>query len=288
MARSIKEIADSIKNAFIKNDTLKRVYGITDTKTYDEQFSDASVESVLIYIFATAVASLENIFDYFRRDVSRIVENERYGRKGWYEAKARAFQLGYNLPDDSDIYSVIDEAEGVRIVKAAWCGDGTAIGYVDLKVANIANDEFVKLDSDEVISFTTYINRIKPAGVFINVIAEDADELAYKIDIYYNPLLMKMDGELINGGGKSVEKAIDTYLQSLDFNGEFITMKFVDFIQQAEGVAIVEVKGVWQKRVGYNWGTIDARHIPVSGFFTTKTQDAKDKIEITYKPVSIR
>jgi hypothetical protein len=263
----------------VKNTVLSGLYGLDGSKTYDEQFSDASLESVMIYIVATASAALENIFDYFRRDVSRMVEQERYGHKGWYEAKARAYQHGDNLPNDDDVYGVTDSEK--QIIKAAWCGDG-GNGIVDLKVAKIEGGEFSKPDNDEITGFTVYINRIKPAGIFINVIAEDADLLGFTIDVYYNPMLMKHGGELISGGGKPVENAIDSYLKSLDFNGEFVTMKLVDYIQQAEGVEIVEVKRVQHNYLGYGWQNIDARQIPYSGFYKIDTTNRT----INYKPIT--
>jgi hypothetical protein len=269
MARSIKEIAEEIKKYFIGNTLFQRLYGIDVTKTWDEQFKETNIETILIYNFATAIASLENIFDYFRRDISRIVENERYGYKGWYEQIAKAYEHGANKD---------------KIVHAAWCGDGQR-GIVNLKVSKISGTDFEPLNETELNGLSYYISRMKPAGIFVNIISTLADDLGYAIDIYYNPTILDKDGNLISGNGQPVDDAIKNYLQGLDFNGEFVTMKLVDTIQQIEGVDIVEVKGVWSRYLDYNWENIDARQIPYSGFFTTKSEAAKAKCSINYKTI---
>lgn len=261
MARTIKDIVGSIKEAFVKNTTLQGLYGLDVGKTYDEQFSDASLETVLIYIVATAHASLENIFDYFRRDITRKIENERYGQKGWYENLAKEYEHGVNK---------------TKVVSNAFAGDGER-GIVELKVAKKNGDDFEKLTEDEKNGLSYYVSRQKPAGIFVKIISEDADNLGFTIDVYYNPTIIDSQGNSIDGSGKPVEDAINSYLQGLEFNGEFVTMKFVDAIQEVEGVEIVEVKKVEHQYLGYSWAVIDARQIPYSGFY---------KIDDTHKVIN--
>jgi hypothetical protein len=59
-----------------------------------------------------------------------------------------------------------------------------------LKVANIAEGNFVKLTTDQLTAFAGYISRVKVAGVPVLIVSEADDELAYHIDIYYNPQVL--------------------------------------------------------------------------------------------------
>ena len=54
MARTIKDIADLIKEAFVNNALLRMLYSLNENKTFDEQFSPVSVESLTIEAHATA------------------------------------------------------------------------------------------------------------------------------------------------------------------------------------------------------------------------------------------
>ena len=80
MARTVTEISTAIKESFIGNSILRFLYGLDTSKTFDEQFSAASWEANAINVFATAAATLENLWDFRKREIDTIVHRERYGR----------------------------------------------------------------------------------------------------------------------------------------------------------------------------------------------------------------
>ena len=185
MARTISDIANRMKATFVRNDTLRGAFGLTGYNPdadesalaayYDANFSAVSVETCILYVAAACAALLEHMFDWFTEDVDNIVDNERYGRKGWYEKTAKAFQYqdgdgtDYELNIDTGVYdTVVDDSDEARIVKHASAEATNGIG-VRLKVAKEDNGALAPLTSDELAAFTTYINRLKPAGVPVTV-----------------------------------------------------------------------------------------------------------------------
>lgn len=270
MARTIKEIANGMKASFVQNSKLMEAYGLEYTGGTDDDalafyaanISAVSVESVLINIVAACVAVVENLMDFHKKEIDTAIARERYGHAGWYEKMALKFQYGDGLnvnytaerdetATDGDFaegteYATVDPEK--QIVKYAYCEDDEDNIGIDLKVAKDDNGNFAPLSreegNDEYSAFVSYIQRIKPAGVPVNVISEGAVALSLGMTIYYNPLVMKSDGSLINGDERSVdakpvEKAIQGYIKSLGFNGEFTVQALVDAVQQAEGVEIV-------------------------------------------------
>jgi len=278
MARTIKEIADEMKAAFVRNETLRNAFALTGYDAdadeadlvayYDSNFSAVSVETCILYVVASAAALLEYMFDWFTEDVDNVVNSERYGRKGWYEKTAKAFQYqdgngtDYELDIDTGTYAVYDE--DARIVRQASAISGNGFG-VTLKVAKESDGVLAPLSTDEKTAFEAYINRLKPAGVPVNVISRNPDRLALKMAVWYDPLIFSESAAM-----QKVKGVISEYLKSIEFNGEFVTMKMVDRLQAVSGLDIVEVGEVSAKHEGYGYVRIerDARYIPLPGYMT--------------------
>ena len=169
MARTIREIADGMKVEFVRNGTLRDLYGLTDYNPdndaaalaayYDSKFSLVSVETCILFVVATCAALLENMFDWFTADVDGIVNEDRYGRKGWYENTARNFQFedgtNFGLDIETGEYATVDEE--ARIVTHA---SASSNGFgVKLKVAKGNAGALQPLSQQERTAFETYINR---------------------------------------------------------------------------------------------------------------------------------
>ncbi|MDR2410118.1 MAG: hypothetical protein LBE13_18695 [Bacteroidales bacterium] len=260
MARTIKEIATSIKEAFIKNDMLKSLYGFDASKTFEEQFSDASIETVLIEEFATASATVENLVEIRKSEIDRIVMSERYGYKGWYEVMMKSFQYGddVNELEEKTYYDVIDESK--QIIKYAYCEENSS--GILLKVAKESNLQPEVLDTDEYNAAFAYINRVKPAGILVELRNEVSDILTVNVSIKYNPLMFTKDG-----AQKVVKDEIKNYLKSLEYNGAFVGMTLIDFIQRISGIEIAQIDSVFVQHANWNAEDITAQlsYTPYSG-----------------------
>lgn len=308
MARTISEIANGIKVDFIRSENLRTAYSLTDYNAdaddtelvtyYNSHFSAVSVETCLIYVFSTCAAAVEHLFEWFTADVNDMINKERYGYTGWYEKMALLFRYGENispnyLPEpngsndgdfsESDVYPALSDAEeleSLQVVKYAYCLENDNSVGVVLKIAGSENNTFCQLTDGEVEAFEEYINRVKPAGIPVTVINAPADVLTLNLTIYYNPLVINSNGHLISDNSEPVKTSIHNYLNSIEFNGEFIGMRLVDAIQQVDGVDIVELTGAWQQHGNYPSAPINIRYQPYSGYLSLDDED----LVITYIP----
>lgn len=301
MAQTIKEISDSMKAAYIHSSAVRSIYNL-ESQYIDENIADddnaavlffnkyigiISVTAAIISVIATVAALLQNLFSFHKEDVNRIVDNERYGHKGWYEKMALKFQYSSTLnvnyteiPDvsavdgdfaEGDVYTPVDE--NLQIVKYAYAEEQPAGFGVLLKIAKEVSGQLMPLGdgnngtNDEITPFSSYMNRIKPAGVPLAIRNTFPDRLYVNLRIYYDPLIVNSLGELLSDTNlKPVEMAIQSYLNSLNFNGEFINMKLIDAIQQAEGVVVVELLSSSAQYAGNPPQYIEDRYTPYSGY----------------------
>ena len=224
MARTIIEINNEIKSNFIQNSVLRNLYGLnadwqsfqgSALEFYNNKFSEVTVTSQFIYIVSAAIAQLENFFDFFKRDVQNIVDNERYGYAGWYVKKALEFQKGDNL-NENGTYDTINEDVTIRIVHYAFATENNNGIGVLLKIAGGTQGNFTPILQPDLDAFKAYIQRIKPAGVLVTVRSESGDKLILKITIYYNPLVLLQTGKRISDGSFPVKEAIKNYLNSIE------------------------------------------------------------------------
>jgi hypothetical protein len=273
MARTIKDIADSMKAEFVGSEALRTHYGLDDfnanvdyVEFYNSHFSVVSVETCLIYIVATCANALEKLFDLFRKEVDDIVANERYGHKGWYERKAREFH-----------YTDQTTQEEVYPITQVSCEEQNF--GIKLKVAKGEPGSLAALEAIELTAFEYWMDRQKPAGIPIRYESREADSLWLTMAVFYDPV--KMDAEHVN---ESVNDAIKAHLHSIDFNGVFSTTALVDDLQKLEWLTLVEIHEVHSRANGYQYESqIEAgtRHVPVSGWYELD----EDNTQITAIPL---
>jgi hypothetical protein len=290
MARTIGEIKKQMTDEFISNSDIIEKYGLGSTKTFDEQFSKASLESILFYIFAFCAWTVESLFDTRRAEVLRIIETMKPRSQAWYAAKAKAFQYGFGLLPDSDKFNneghTEGEIEASKIVKYAAVIELEHL--LQIKVAKAdANGNLVELSNsqneqeNELAAFTAYIQRVKDAGVKINVLSMPAENLKLELDIYYNPLVLNNFGERIDGSLITpIADAVKNYIANIEFDGTFITASLVDALQKVYGVEIPHVVSQSYKYGDLEWMPFDVMHRPLSGYFKINEND----LIINYKP----
>ena len=280
-----------MKADFVRSEALRTAFGLTgydpdgdaaaQAAYYDQNFSAVSVETCLLFVVAACAALVENLFDWFTADVDERVNEDRYGRKGWYEKTAKAFQYqdgdgtDYQLDIDTGEYAVTDEE--AQIVRHASAEANNGFG-VKLKVAK-GEGSLSPLDADELAAFTSYINRLKPAGVPVTVISRNADRLAVKMTVYYDPIIFTEATAL-----QKVKETMAAYLKGIDFNGEFVTMSMVDRLQAVPGLDIIEIHEAKAKHEGYPYTEIESntRYVPVPGYMVLG-DDAEIEIKLKVK-----
>lgn len=237
MSRTINEISQSIKESFVKNETIRDTYDLKSDAKFDEEFSVVSIEAILIYVFASAIWLHEKLWSQFRQEVETLVDSSYVTSIAWYYRKALEFQDGYALAFDDKTHSFrypkVDEAK--RIVKYAAIREVVDQGVTKLKVY-FSDGNKQPLTEGQFESFESYMRQIGAAGTHYLFVSREPDKLQVHMHIYYDPLVLDGMGERINGGGKPVEETIEKYLNSLEYGGVFYASELVDMVQKAEGV----------------------------------------------------
>jgi hypothetical protein len=274
MARAIAVIKNEMTTSFMADTTIQGLYGFLATDTFDATFSKVSIESILFYIVAFAIWTVEKLFDTHASEMATLIDTKKAHRPKWYRDKALAFQFGRALIEDTDTYDVIVDSE--MVVKYAACPEYQ--GRLYIKVAAGSTDK-QPLTAEQVTALTAYLGEIKDGGVVIELVNEKADHYALEMDVYYDPMVLMADGRRLDTGESTVSDTIKDFVQNqIPFNGEYRNMSLVDVLQAVDGVVIPELKlaksvtdSNYQKAItagtAIPWVAIAAKEQPDSGYY---------------------
>lgn len=266
MARTISEIKKTMTDAFMGDATLREKYGLTAEATWGESFSTLSVENILLYIVAACCWAVETLLDQHKADVEEQISSAVVASVPWYWKKALGFQLGDSLELDEATYEYkyAKEDASKQVVKYAAVRDkGTA---VEILVSGESGDGPVALSSSVLTSFKQYMNRVKIAGVALNIQSLDADSVTVGAKIWVDGLSIDDSGRSVSGSGYPVEEAIESYLKGIVYGGTFNKTKLTDAIQAVEGVTDVEIGTCTAKTSsGTEWTTIKSNNYTAAG-----------------------
>ena len=239
MARTIAEIKRTMTDAFMANATLREAYGLAEGDTFEGCFSAVSLESILFFIVAACCHVMEALFDRHRLDVDEKISRAVVASVPWYYKVARQFQYGDALVFDEGTsqwrYPTIDEKK--RLVRYVVVRDrGTSIQVLASADKNGLPEP---LSADVLTAFKHYMNRVKIAGVVLNIRSLPADYIQIRATIQVDPLIFSTNGTRNGEEAKPVENAINAYLRGITYGGTFNKTRLVDAIQAVEGVVDV-------------------------------------------------
>lgn len=277
MAREIHDIKKQMTELYILNENIKAIYGLEDGKSFEDQFSPVSIESIIFYVVAFGIWVLEMIFLKHKKEVVEIIAEKEPRRTSWYREKALAFQLGFKLVADKDYYDNTDvlseNIERSKVVKYAVAVEESDKSTLYIKIAG-KNKQY--LPYDEVVAFESYINEVADIGVHITVINAPADAMKLELDVYYDASVLDAEGRRLDGSDDTpVQDAVRIYLANLEFNEQFVSMRLVDAIQKVEGVDIVELNDAMYRYKAMAWQSVKARYTPYAGYMTVSDSDLK-------------
>lgn len=246
-------------DVFISNETIQSAYQLQPGKTFEEEFSKASIESILFYAIAFCTWFLETIFDTLTTDTHNYIATMKPHSLKWYANKALAYQHGFALHTDSDAFNntgkTAEEIEESKVVKhAAVTEHVNAYGrpYLRVKVAGEENEDLAPLSPAQLSGVKGFFDRIKDAGVLINVESKAPDAIKMSWKIFFDPLLLDANGNRLDGSATDVGRAaIKQYLQRLPFNGIYALQKHEDFVQQVDGVVLCPIQSATTKQAGW-------------------------------------
>lgn len=281
MSRTISEIKSEMTSAFVKQPGVIAAYGLDERKSFEDQFSVISIESVLFYVFAVAVWTLEQLLGLHEAEVSEQIERLEPHTLRWYVGKCKSFMYGQSLQENRDDYDLTglteEDIEGRRVVKYAVATESNTVVY--LKVAGRKDGNPVPLTDGQLKAFRSYVDEIKDAGVAVMVRSEAADRIMVRLVVYYDPTILSGDGERLSDGARVVESAVQGVITELPFDGVYRNSDLLQALQQVSGVEVVDIVRVevkpalseaWTKVVGYNR--------PYSGYYALESLDVVYKI----------
>ena len=266
MARTVKEIKDEMTAEFVSDSAVVEKYGLDTTKTFDEQFSKVSIESIIFYVFAFCAWTVEKLFDTHKAEVTNYIDEMKPHSLRWYVNKTKLFRIGQSLIEGTDQYSdeglTEKEIEDRQIVKYAAASEQNATLYI-----KVAGSGPKPISEEQQQALTEYLAEIKDAGVRIIVRNANADKIKMSLRIFYNPMILQSNGNSLRGGTPVID-AIQQYVENLPFNGEFRKVDLVDALQQVEGVVMPELVSV-ATSVATSYYKIldDAYEKPFSGYY---------------------
>ena len=246
--------------------------------------SKTAIWRLWLYIVAYATNVLESLFDKHYTEVTSIITELKPHTMRWYRQKALAFQYGFDLISDTDIFdngtATEAQIEASKIIKYAAITEATTESRLVLKIATEDNaGKLAPITSGQESAFIPYIEEIKDAGVAITVINYLPDILKLNLRIYYDPLVLTSSGISIRTGKKPVEEALNEFMKELPFNGELVLNSLIDKLQKTEGVKIphlVQAASKWIDTALDDYGNfenISVKKIPVSGYFEIENFD---------------
>lgn len=261
---------------FVNESAVVTAYGLNTKKTFDQQFSSVSIESILFYCFAFAVWTLETLFDKHKAEVEAKIEQLEPHTLRWYVNKAKAFMYGYKLVQDTDYYDTSNmsetDIEAARRVKYAVATESNTVVY--LKVAG-QNDKQQPclLNRSELDALTAYMNTIKDAGVAIKLINEEADRIKIHLKVYYDATVL--DAEGVNAdGNKPVEDAVRSVITNLPFNGVYRNTDLLAAITKLPGVEVADIVEVTTKvNNAAEYTKVVGFDKPYSGYYSLPAED---------------
>ena len=254
---------------------------IDDSQTLLNDLTSTSIVSrwrLVFWVVAACAYAMDVVFDLAILTLQTIAASSRYGTLPWYVSIAKEFQYGDSLSliNLEWKYAIVNPAN--QIIKLAAAQEGP--GIVNLKVAKLVGTIKQPLIAAEYTAAKAYFNQRKPAGIKLNLISDNPDDLILDISINYDPLVLTATGELISTPGTfPVNDAIESYLESLDFNGAYELMKQIDFIQSALGPASSAYINSASARYGVNpFIPFPQRYFSNAGYLAINT------LTISYTP----
>lgn len=249
-----KEWKNILTDEWLRQPEVVERYGLDPERSFEEQFSAVSIESMLFYAQAFGMMVLEKLTKDRFADLEERFARLRPHTLSWYAEQIKAFQLDHTLPADSGEYAVIDEAS--KIVR--YCSITERNGILQAKIAGKTDNKPSRISAENLAKVEAYVSRIKDAGVRVLLSSGEADKFTCNLLIHYDPL-KSVTKEII-------EKAISEYLESMPFDGVYSNMALIDAVQRIDGVRVAEVRSS-EATYGTNTATtIVSTYVPNAGY----------------------
>ena len=269
MARTLDELIAEYNQAYVEERTEAGLPADDPAS-----WSRVSRKRLLRAIQCILCLTVETIFDIFKADVDAKIRELKPHSERWYANKALAYQHGFDLLPDSDLFDNTGATEqdisASKVVKySAVVEQENDYGrvFLRIKLAKDGGTDLTPLSTPELEGVTEYLRRIKDAGVKLVVQSLPADSLKMKWRLYYDPLILDANGNRLDGTQNEADvTAIKDYLKRLPFNGVYVTQFHIDAVQAVEGIVIAEVDLVQTKYGALPFTSVITKVTPDAGY----------------------
>ena len=269
------------------NDTAAQsAYGFCENERFSSRFSKVSIENILFYIFALCAYTIERLTDTHLQQVTAVCQQLRPHTLTWYQQQALAFRYGEAINDNTGQYNQPPTDNTLMPISHCAVTEADTNGLI-VKVATADNKGNLSPLSDSMLkAFASYINRVKDAGIHLNIISHTADTLVLSMTIYVDIAVFNLDGTLVGEPVKPVEEAVKKYLTLLPFNGELVLEHLTDYLQNIDGVEVPHINSAQYANpaTADTLTDIDVRITPFSGYFNVNFETADRQSTIQYRP----
>jgi len=239
-------------------------------------WSKVNLKRLFYWVIAYCLFLQEAIFAQHKLDTDSNLKELKPHSTKWYENKALAFQLGFNLLDDSDEYDNTGKSDAeitaskiVAYSSVTKQDNQYGRRFLRMKLAGLSGGDLTPLTTGNVNAIKNYFNKVGDAGVKLVIESLPADSFKSTLTIYYNPLLLNAAGERLDGSDNTpVQTAIDVFLKSQTFNGVIQFQKYIDAVQAVEGVETLDYQASEQlvKYGSLPYQTFGASYVPDAGY----------------------
>lgn len=272
---TVEDIKLQMTEAFISNDAVIEAYELTPGKTFEEEFSTVSIESILFYCLAYGVYLLYAFFDLFKKETDAAIVNYTHPTLAKLAEKIKSFQYGDALIPERDIYNntgltdaQIAEKKIIKYASATEQPFSNGRYGVRLKLAGEdGNGNRVQLLPEQLEAAIEFWRIVKPGGLYTEITSTEADYLKLSLRVYYNPLVLNNQGQRLDGtDNEPLQKAIAQHLKNLSFNGKFNLTALVDAMQVVEGIIDPRILSAQTKYAALPFTDVVDEVVPDAGY----------------------
>lgn len=274
---TVSEIKKIMTDAFVGNSTIRTVYGLDRAKSFEQQFSIVSFESVLFDVLAISWFVLKELFSQHRKEIDEKIAKQKTHRLAWIQGMYLNFQYGFELLPESDLFNnddaTPDQIEESKIIKYCAVSESDTQREVIIKIATEVSEELAPVKADKMETIYEYTTRIKGVGVPYRIINYLPDLLKLKIRIYRDPLVLDNRGMDRTSANYPVEDALKEFMKELPFDGALQIQDLSNKLEKVPGVKLVQIdlaQSCWINPATNGYGdftNIDVRKVPESGYF---------------------
>jgi hypothetical protein len=280
MAKTVTEIKKSMTDVFIADAAVIQAYNLQPGKTFEDEFSVTSIESIIFYSVAYCAFVIYSFFDLFKTEINADIKSYTHPTLQFFADKIKTFQFGDTPIPGTDLYDntglTAAQIEAKRVIKyASAVEQNFSVGRfgVRLKVAGEdAGGTRVQLTAPQLTAAKAFMPRFKPGGVYMEMTSDDADYLKLNLKVYYNPLVLNNTGQRLDGTDNTpLQTAINNHLKSLPFNGRFNLTALVDAMQKVDGIADPRILSAQTKYALLPYTDVIDEVIPDAGYLKIYT-----------------